>query len=77
VTALTVFCTRFDSPDAIVCDAREAPAETDRDVGAPHETNESKERDESESAPRQERNGKGGRRIRGSDQSADRRVMNA
>lgn len=65
------------APHAVLGDATEQPAESGTDVGAPQETNGTREPDERETAPKEERNGKGHRRIRGSDPSADRSVMNA
>lgn len=77
VATLAVLGMSFEASAAVICDASETPAGSDPGAGAPRETNDTKERDEREAAPRQERNGKGGRRIRGSDPHAEKRVMNA
>ena len=77
VAAMVISGAAFGVPPATVCDAVEAPAGTERDLAAPQESSDSNKSGETETAPKQERNGKGSRRIRGSDQYADRRVMNA
>lgn len=77
VTALAIFATASGVSPVTVCDAVEAPAAAERDLAAPKESSESNKSDETEAAPKQERNGKGSRRIRGSDSYTDRRVMNA
>lgn len=77
VVALVISATAFGASPSTVCDAVEAPAGAERDLTTPQESSDSNKSDETETAPKHERNGKGSRRIRGSDQYADRRVMNA